>query len=69
MRILILLLFLTGCYEYDRKLQAEVFDKCLMRAAEARSGGDYTTHDDEDFDEVVKQCSYAAGNMAIRRGK
>lgn len=68
--ILMSVLILTGCDRViDKKVEAEVFDKCLMRAAEARKGTSYTTHDDEDYDEVIRECRFAAEAIAtIKRG-
>lgn len=66
--MLILTLMLTGCDRVvDKKVEAEVFDKCLMRAAEARKGTSYTTHDDEDYDEVIRQCRFAATAIATTK--
>ena len=62
-------LLLTGCSETDNKLWAELFDKCLMRAAEARKGVNYTTNDDEDYDEVIRVCSDRTHSMATIWGK
>ena len=68
MRFLIILLLLASCdmcdfkgnWRNDRKVQAEVLDKCLTRAAEARKGSNYSTEDDEDYDEVIYECGRQA---------
>ncbi len=74
MKYLILIgLLLTACdnepelprCQYDQKKRSEIFDKCMQRSAEARKGVNYTTNDDEDFDEVIDSCSKAAGGMAL----
>ena len=63
---------LTGCCveEPDPKSRREVFENCLKISAEARkSTGNYMTNDDEDFDEVVKECgiqSYNLSNMVCK---
>lgn len=51
----------------NQNLRADLFDKCLMRAAEARKGTSYSTHDDEDYDEVISECNSVAYSMAISR--
>lgn len=65
--LIIVILLLTGCKVCNwhvpvdkRELQAELFDRCLMRAAEARKGVSYTTNDDEDYDEVIEECYQSA---------
>lgn len=73
--LIIIVLLLTGCGEKcrwtvaadKRDKQAELFDKCLVRAAEARQGVSYTTNDDEDYDEVIKECYRASNNILSER--
>jgi len=73
--LIIAMLLLTGCGETpDRcrwdvpndkqEKQAELFDRCLMRVAEARKGVSYTTNDDEDYDEVIEEC-YRATRLIL----
>lgn len=73
--LLIGLLFLAGCdvfkpekpsceWETNQTLRAQLFDKCLARAADARKGKSYTTNDDEDYDEVIKACDDATYGMS-----
>ena len=72
---LLSIILLMGCtlekscqWDYNwrtnQALRAELFDKCLMRAAEARKGISYTTHNSEDYDDVVKACDGAAYAMS-----
>ncbi len=72
LRTIIALPFLVACEpptptceaRLDQKLRAELFDKCLTRAAEARKGTNYTTNDDEDYDDVIDECGTQALRMA-----
>lgn len=64
------LLMIVGCSdngptcgyerEPDQKLRANIFDKCLQLAAKARAGHSYTTHNSEDYDDVINACEGAA---------
>ncbi len=73
LKLLAILFLITACdnrpldscrlevnWRVNQTLRAELFDKCLLRASEARKSVNYTTNDDEDYDEVVSQC----GNQA-----
>lgn len=65
------LLIITGCEQcfdipvYDREKTERVFNDCLDKAANARSGKSYSTNDDEDYDEVIAECKYAAFSISI----
>lgn len=70
--LLLSTLFLFGCsdgyfckWDYDRELQIKLYRECLTLAAQARTGQSYTTNDDEDFDEVIEQCSFSAKHQAL----
>lgn len=65
---------LAGCKEKtmcishaDRKIQSVEFEKCLDRVSYARAGTHYTTHDDEDFEHVIKECRISARQIASIR--
>lgn len=72
-KFLIILLLTTGCDKVsayptcirNNSLRAELFDKCMMRAAEARNSGAYTTHENERYDKVINACDTAAWEMSI----
>jgi len=50
----------------DPVKREEVFLACLDKAGEARKGQSYTTHDDEDYDEVIEACASSAYYISKR---
>ncbi len=58
----------ASCFaESDQKLRAKLFDNCLRLATDGRKGRDYITNDDEDFDEVIKECGSQAYKMSFSK--
>jgi hypothetical protein len=50
----------------DHAKQEQVFDGCLDRAASARKGSSYATHDAEKWDDVVSECGHQAEVIATK---
>jgi len=61
--LILLCVALSGCVRcqqkttYDENKRERLYLQCLELAAKARSGRDYTTNDDEDYDEVISKCA------------
>lgn len=49
---------------YDYPVAMQAYLKCLELTSSARSSSSYTTNDDEDWDEVVRECRFSAFHLA-----
>lgn len=55
--------------EIDKAVYQEAFFKCLDKTAKARAGRDYTTHEDENYDSVIRECRATAKDIANTKVK
>lgn len=55
------LLTACGCgYESDDDLSIELYRECIQLLSESHRGAPYTTDDDEDYDEAIRECRDSA---------
>lgn len=65
---------LTSCDKYpdppvcvrdtNHSLEVDLYLKCLDKASYARKGSNYSTNDDEDYDDIIYACQSPAFRVA-----
>ena len=73
--LLAVLLSLAACdpnemdctYVQDNELKVSLYRECLLLLSQSRSGQSYTTNDDEDYDEAIRECGQQAYKISTKK--
>lgn len=52
-------------WDLDRNLYSQLYKDCLSLLSEARKGNNYSTNDDEDYDQAIDMCQRSSRKVAL----